>query len=367
MKRVFRLVFSRAVSAGRAGLAAVDDARGGKVNPVLLTWLALVILSVVFSLGFFWRAQREAGAKSAPGVGTVISMGLHEMAALDAVWGAQQGFLVWSSTMYGRHDLIRMDWPSGRLTHLTHSLFVDTAPKISPEGQRVAFARSRQEWVSFRNLDEWDIWVLDLQTGTERLVAERGAEPSWTGDGRAVVFHRGGRAVVQTDLQTGAETVLLGPRDRTIWTGPSMDPAGGRVAATVRGRRPGVSIFALPAGTETRVADGRQLAFMPGGQGLVLVEERGRMKNRISRVDRSGQNLETLIDLPGAWSCEQFPRVSNDGRLLVFGAAREGREHDTANYEIYLWRIGEPWEQVARVSFYTGNDQWPDIWVHPDR
>ena len=269
--------------------------------------------------------------------------------------------------MFGNHDLVRLDWPSGELTRLTTHPFVDSTPKISPDGKRVVFARSRQEWVSFRNLEEWDIWVLELGGG-ERLVAERGAEPCWTGDGQSVVFQRGGREVVQADLQTGREQVLLGARDGRIWTGPSVDPAdGSRVAVTVRGGQRSTSLFSVPEGVETRVGGGCQLAFLPGGNGLVLVEDGGRMKTRMARVDRQGRNQEVLMDAPGEWSHEYFPRISNDETLLVFGAARAGHEHDTADYEIFLWRLGTPWESVARVSFHTGNDQWPDVWVNPTR
>ena len=342
------------------------DSRSGRTNPLLLTWLSLILVAL-FSAGVWaWRAQQKAGAAEAPGPGEVIAMGIHEQAALDDVWGDRSGFIVWSTTMYGQHDLVRLDWPGGRLTRLTRDPFVDSTPKISPEGDRLAFARSRKEWVSFRNLEEWDIWIMSLKTGKARLLAEHGASPCWTGDGKSVVFHRGGREVVQVNVKTGQETVLLGPRDGAIWTGPSIDPVdGSRVAVTVRGKRRSTSIFTVPAGVETRVAGGCQLAFVPNGQWLVLVEEGGEMKNRICRVDRDGHNLQTLIDVPGFWSHEYFPRVSNDGALLVFGAARVGHEHDTADYEIFLWRIGDPWDQAARVSFHTGNDQWPDVWVKP--
>ena len=269
--------------------------------------------------------------------------------------------------MFGNHELVRLDWPSGKWTRLTTSPFVDSTPKISPDGKRVVFARSRQEWVSFRNMEEWDVWVLELG-GAERRVAERGAEPCWTGDGQGVVFHRGGREVIQLNLQTGQETVLLGAQDGRIWTGPSVDPVDGRrVAITVRGMQRSTSLFSVPQGVETRVDGGCQLAFLPSGNGLVFVEDSGRMKTRISRVDRTGQQMETLMDAPGEWSHEYFPRVSNEGSLLAFGAARVGHEHDTADYEIFLWRIGEPLESVARLSFHTGNDQWPDTWVNPQR
>ena len=54
-----------------------------------------------------------------------------------------------------------------------------------------------------------------------------------------------------------------------------MDPDGGRVAVTVRGGKRSTSLFTVPDGTETRVAGGCQLAFVPDGRWLVLVEGGG--------------------------------------------------------------------------------------------
>ena len=214
--------------AGRRTMAKTPptESSAGRTNPILLTWLTLLLLVVVCSATWVWRVNQKAGAREAPGPGAIIEMGLTEMSALDDVWGDHKGFIVWSSTMYGEHDLVRMEWPSGQMKRLTRGPFVDNTPKISPEGKRVVFARSRQAWVSFRNLEEWDIWILYLSNGKERLLAERGAEPSWTGDGKAVVFQRGGREVVQVDVESGAETVLLGARPGAIWTGPVVDPSG---------------------------------------------------------------------------------------------------------------------------------------------
>ena len=339
--------------------------RGRRARAAVATGVALLALLAVAGVGgLAWRARLKAGAPEAPGAGTVLKMGAADKAALAAVWEDRRGFVVWSSTMYGQHDLVRWDWPSGKLTRLTKNPRVDRSPKISPDGRRVAFARSRQEWVSFRNHADWDVWLLDLETGRERLLAERGAEPCWTGDGRSVVFQRGGREVICADAETGAESVWLGPREGLIWTGPSADPRGARLAVTVRGQRRSTSLFAVPNGAETRVGDGCQLAFAPDGSWLVLVEDHdGRLKNRLARMDRAGGRTEPLLDMPGAWSHEYFPRVSNDGALLAFGASRGDHEHDVADYEIFLWRIGAPPEQAARVSFHTGNDQWPDVWV----
>lgn len=351
---------------GRRG-AAAEPVRAPKPRVKAGVWIGVALLAALACGGgvLGWRAQQKAGAPVAPGSGEILEMGAADRAALAAVWGDRRGFIVWSSTMFGQHDLVRLDWPGGKPARLTADPHVDRSPRISPDGARVAFARSRLPWVSFRNNDDWDVWVLDLASGRERLLAERGAEPDWTGDGRAVVFQRGGREVVQADAETGAETILLGGRDRRVWTDPSMDPRGGRVAVTVRGGARRTSLFAVPGGAETPVAGGCQLAFAPDGGWLVLVESGGRLKNRICRVDRNGRNMRTLLDMPGEWSHEYFPRASNDGALLVFGASRGGHEHDVADYEIFLWRLGDPPERAARVSFHAGNDHGPDVWVEP--
>ena len=48
---------------------------------------------------------------------------------------------------------------------------------------------------------------------------------------------------------------------------------------------------------------------------------------------------------------------------MVWGAAAEGHEHDRADYEIFIWEVGTPWDTAERLTFYSGNDQWPDIYV----
>jgi hypothetical protein len=68
------------------------------------------------------------------------------------------------------------------------------------------------------------------------------------------------------------------------------------------------------------------------------------------------------MDLPGRRSHEYFPRLSPDGKWLVWGATDKGHDHDIFDYELYIWKIGEPVETATRITYHTGNDRWPDIW-----
>jgi len=52
---------------------------------------------------------------------------------------------------------------------------------------------------------------------------------------------------------------------------------------------------------------------------------------------------------------------------MVLGASAEGHEHDRADYEIFLWRVDTPPETAVRLTFHTGNDNWPDLFLRADR
>ena len=47
----------------------------------------------------------------------------------------------------------------------------------------------------------------------------------------------------------------------------------------------------------------------------------------------------------------------------MWGASAGGHEHDRADYEVFVWRIGEPWGTATRVTYSPANDQWPDLFV----
>ena len=50
---------------------------------------------------------------------------------------------------------------------------------------------------------------------------------------------------------------------------------------------------------------------------------------------------------------------------MVFGASRSPKEHehDVADYEIFLWKKGSDAGKATRLTFHTGNDNWPDVYI----
>ena len=60
-----------------------------------------------------------------------------------------------------------------------------------------------------------------------------------------------------------------------------------------------------------------------------------------------------------------WPKDSSNGEYMVFGASRSPKEHehDTEDYEIFLWKVGSDSSKATRLTFHTGNDNWPDVYI----
>lgn len=285
-----------------------------------------------------------------------------ENEGFDAAARRFSGTVVWSSNRSGSHEIYRLDLreEKTRLRALTDSRYVDTFPRFSPDGSKILFNRSREPWVSFRDPDGWDVWIMDDDGSGERRIAERGFHAAFALDGRSIVFDRAGK-VVRKELDGGRERILLDAARDLGGRAQEPDLLGDGLALTVRGRgRRAFGVYDIDRRRfQALRGDSCQINWWPGGERLVWVEAEGNGGNRIRWG--KGKEAKTLMDLPGSRSHEYFPRASPDGRWLVWGATASGHEHDRADYEIFLWKVGEPWDRAMRLSRHTGNDQWPDL------
>ncbi len=340
----------------------------------LLAATALGLAIVVGAGAWAWhqRTLRKAGATAPPPPGHAVEPLDTDTAAGRALTAGLHGFVVWSSNRDGNHDIFRLNLPEGHLVPLTRHPHVDYFPRIAPDGRRIVFCRSQEPWISQRNRTDWDVYLLDLETGEERLVALSGNGPTWAPDGQHIYFQRHGNTLVRHHLESGEETVLFdGPARNlpanTNLENPSMSADGARLATTLRGGIRQSTVIMLPEGDMRRVGGGCQLTWGPDDQYLYYVDRVDRRLNEFYRVDPATLERITWLSITGEYNHAYFPRVSNDGAYLVYGASTGGHEQDQADYEIFLWRIDDPPEAIARLSFHTGNDCWPDLFLYtPD-
>jgi dipeptidyl aminopeptidase/acylaminoacyl peptidase len=290
-----------------------------------------------------------------------------ERAALLALGRRVRGRLLWTSNRGGNLDVLEADLTTGRVRRLTNNPNVDFFARYSPDGKAIAFLRSRRTWVSFRERGGWDLFVMDANGGGVRRLAEHAYHPSWSRDGTELLFLRGNRLLaVRVDRGTERKVHDGAAKPTFGEIGDTESGPADQIAMTVRDgpdQVNGVGVLALAHHTFTRTSSGRggcHVAWTPTG-GLIWVESQGHGGTRVMFAARPGAREQVFMDLPGRHSHEYFPRITTDGKWLLWGAATEGHEHDRADYEIFAWQIGAPWTTALRLTYSTANDQWPDL------
>jgi Tol biopolymer transport system component len=290
-----------------------------------------------------------------------------EEAAVGRLRARLAGRVVWSSNRAGNHELYDVDLATGAVRQLTRSPHVEFFSRYSPDGGQLLFLRSQRPWVSFREMDAWDLYVMPAQGGEARRVAVSAYTPAWSSDGRRITFTRR-NTIVEVDVGSGRERIVHDGRHAPTQSSiPEAEPGpDGLMALSRRHVRPeSVGIADLGADRYTPVSEGRacQISWVPGRRAVLWVDPTGHGGTRIMEREVDGASARVLMDLPGEISHEYFPRLSRDGRWLVWGASAGGHEHDRADYEIFVWERGTPYEQAIRLTHSPANDQWPDLFI----
>lgn len=357
------LLFTFLVKRGKA-----DDPKPKRRTSIAIavSALALVILGAAFAL-LQIRKTKKLGSLAPPDKGTIVAVTDNVQADIRQKLGDAEGFVVWSSNRSGNHDIYIMMLPSLKIRPLTNHPNTEYFPRISPDGQKIVFARSRIPWVSQRDPFQWDIIMLDLATEAEQVLAEKGNAPTWSEDGKYVYFQREGSTFVRHELATGKEVNVFSPSTTKypatlMLETPCFSETQQKMAVTMRKERRGVATWALD-GSIRSYFDGCQITWAPDGSYLYYMDKGGRQHNALYRIEPDSGKRALWLDLPGEYSHEYFPKVANTGKALVLGASTGGHEHDSADYEIFFWRIGSQAENAVRLTHHTGNDCWPDVYL----
>jgi Tol biopolymer transport system component len=300
-----------------------------------------------------------------------------DQAAQRAIGAKVQGTIVWSSARLGNHDLFVMKPDGSGVKQITRGDNVDWFPRFSPDGSRILFCRSKKGWVYERDANsdgKWDIWTVTPDGQSETKVVDNASWGSWLSDDE-IVYVRGTK-IFRRKLAGGDEVLMMTSENVAALEGallqqPEVSRDGRYIAVTLRGSKRETGIWDLQKKTWTTTGEGCQINWKPDGQAIYWVHPTGNGGSRVLSMPITGgkpggsDNLDqlTFMDLPGRRSHEYFPQLSSDGKWMVWAATQRGHDHDTADYEIYIWEVGSPPESAARLTFEATNDRWPDIFI----
>jgi hypothetical protein len=333
-------------------------------SPYLLAALPLV-LSACASLG----GAAPRGSEDTPEDS--------ERASMVAIGKKVPGLIVWSSSRLGNHDLFTMKTDGSDTKQITKGEAVDWFPRFSPDGSKILFCRSKGGWVSERDANDsekWDIYTTAPDGSGVTKVVDNASWGSFIGDNE-IIFVRATK-VYRTVLGSGKEEALLDSNgvselDGSLLQQPELSKDGKFIAITLRGAKRETGIWDIEKKVWNQTGLGCQINWTPDSSSIYWVNPTGNGGSEIFRMPIKGgkparelsDDELRLMDLPGRRSHEYFPELSRDGKWLVWGVTQRGHDHDIADYEIYLWEVGSPAESAVRLTYHSGNDRWPDIFI----
>lgn len=325
-----------------------------------------------------------ANAQEAP-LGSIVSPTKDEQKAFDALKGTVNGKIVWSTSRANtKHDIWIMNADGTDPKPLTKSPNnVDWFPRFSPDGSTVIFTRSKMGFVAENDAemyDKWDIWIIKADGTDEKKVADNAVWGTWRPTGDSIVFARGSKVFVKSLATNEEKEIFDGEKSykkSTFAQQPELSPNGKFLAMTLRGTTRNTVIWNLEKNEGTMLGGGCEVTWFPDNKKVLRMNEgqgNGSTEVLIFDIDENGKpaavpgglsidNKFRFMDLPGRRSHEYFPQVSPDGVWLVWGATQYGHEHDIADYELYIWKIGTDKKTATRLTFHSGNDRWPDIFI----
>jgi Tol biopolymer transport system component len=338
----------------------------------------LLILVVALALGGGCAtvgAGSPAGSEEKPSA--------DEQKAMEALGGRVKGQIVWSSSRLGNHDLFVMNTDGSGVHPITSGENVDWFPRFSPDGSRILFTRSKKGWEFERDANtegKWDIFTVTPDGKDITKIVDNASWGNWLSNDE-IVYARGTR-IYRRKLAGGDEELLVDSAkvpelDGALMQQPEMSRDGRFVAITLRGSKRETGIWSVEKKTWTRTGDGCQINWAPNNAEIYWVHPTGNGGSRVlhmpiqigddGKLGKSNADADpdalTLIDIPGRRSHEYFPQLSSDGKWLVWAATQRGHDHDIADYEIYLWEVGSKPESATRLTYHSGNDRWPDIFI----
>ena len=335
--------------------------------------LRLFPVALVFGL-----VVGACGALGAPPLGNAEEIATEDAAAMKEVGAKAGGTIVWSSSRVGNHDIFAMNTDGSNVRALTSGDAVDWFPRFSPDGSHILFCRSKKGWVSERDANtenKWDLWLMNADGSDQKKLVDNASWGSWLGADE-ILYVRGTkifrRAVAGGEEQAVMDSTGVNELDGALLQQPEMSQDGHYLAITLRGsmRETGIWDIANKKWTETGL--GCQINWTPDGGKIYWVNPTGNGGSQVftmpitngqpAKTDMSEDELR-FIDIPGRRSHEYFPQLSHSGKWLVWGATQRGHDHDIADYEIYLWEVGTPFEKAVRLTYHSGNDRWPDIFI----
>jgi len=270
------------------------------------------------------------------------------------IQGIAETQIYFVSDRTGRKEIWAMDYDGSNQHQITHLGSIALAPRISPDGSRLAFSALTKTG--------WEIMMYSLDLSRMVSFPHMGGtnlSPAWSGDGTRLAFSssRSGDPEIYLADASGGNL-----RRMTTDKGPDVSPVWNRKTnaqiAFVSGRTGLPQIYTMEAdGTnQQRMTDqGYAVSpnWAPNGQFLVFSWVRKYGPGDPGALDLYFMDIASKqwVQLTHDGGRNDFPSWSPDGRHIVFQSNRSGT--------LQIWSMLADGSKVQQLTF-TGHNEQPN-------
>ena len=242
---------------------------------------------------------------------------------MTGVAGVASTEIVFSGGQSQKKEIYFADYDAGKATQVTQHGSISIRPKISPDGQKIAY-------MSYKDRFPW-IYVYDRRTGASVVFSKRPGlnhAPSWAPDGQSLVFvlsKDGNTEIYRKDLNGANEQRITRNNDGD--TGPNFSPDGRQIVfVSDRDGRPQVYVMNSDGTSQRRISfqggSAYDPAWSPDGRMIAYIVEKDGQGLELWVMNADGSGARPLTQSMGS---NESPSWSPDSRHIMFHSSRTGR------------------------------------------
>jgi serine/threonine protein kinase len=264
--------------------------------------------------------------------------------------------IAYVSDRSGTLDIYLKQISGGPDINLTSSPSDDIQPSFSPDGRQIAFVSSRASSSPIVYPSGWspltggDVWVMSAFGGTARKLADQGNDPSWSADGKSLLFATGspGDQRICRVAAVGGEPeslpIAFESKHLRVYR-PRESPDGKWIAFGTHEQH--VYVAPVSGGAAIPVALGWDPVWTPDSRGIVF--SRGARNRSLWRVAILGDGRPgDSAPITNGIGRDAAPAISRDGRTLVFAAQRVEFNIERVSFDAESGKVGEAREVLTR-------------------
>ncbi len=357
------LAFALETATGTTASAAVAVASESPHPPRIVKWLRIAALAAVAAIaGYFLRPVRTAAPAPDWRDATITPLTTDPGYEGEPTFSPDGQTIAYVSDRDGNFEIYLQQISGGPAINLTRDPAADIQPAFSPDGREIAFVSSRAGASDVIHsapglpLMGGDIWVMPALGGPARRIVENGNFPSWTPDGKSLLYVHGTfrNSRIARIPAAGGESLDLPIEEPVVFRYffPRLSGDGRWLLY-----QSGFRIEAVPAaGGKARVlAEGVSPAWGPGSTSVLYTNAtpgKGPTLWSAPFSQARGEFSGPPRPLTFGRGADLGVAVSRDGKTIAFSAGDESLNLEELPFDAEAGRVTGPVRELT-----AGNNQ----------